>query len=172
MISPLLIWATFFLIPVNSADAAAIKKCNYRFCKTLSNTFMVGKFNDVAFTGAICSVDGSRVGTIGDSGEAYLLDGTLISEFSPKGLEQKFSPDFFSTYTLKLSPNANYHPYSTSGVGHETPQKNQARFLNDRTWILPLRAIEILDKKHGYVLDNIQGGEDDCILFKTNVIPQ
>lgn len=134
---------------------------------------MVGKFNDVAFTGAICSVGGSRIGTISDSGEAYLLeDGTRISQYNPSGLQQKFSPDFFSTYTLKLSPNAKYHPYSTSGVGHQTPQGNQAKFLNDRTWILPLKDVQILEKKNGYVLDNIQGGEDDCILFKTNVIPQ
>lgn len=132
--------------------------CDFVFCDGTSD-FTVGKSVDVAFTGKICHKDGTIIGTVDESGEAYLEDGTRISKYSPTGLTQNFSPSFFKTASIKSTK------YVHSGVSHETPQQNQGQFLDGKLWTLPIESYQVLNSK-GQVTDELSGG---CIKFSTRV---
>lgn len=139
---------------------------------------MVGEYADKPFTQAICHKDGSmHVGIVGQTGEAYKVDynnhgqgkAVKISDWHPYGLHQKFSASFFKSYTLP-------HQHHSSGIGHETPQQNQAKFLNGQCFTVPLKAYQVLKKDyHGHwnVEKNVHTDESDymhdCVAFKTMV---
>ena len=144
-------------------------KCRFRFCDN-KTVFKVGKYNDRSFTSAICSRYSNKiVGHVDSTGEAYLIGkyyyATPISKYCPYDLKQKFSPSFFKSFNV----NKYYGYTQLSGVGHETPQQNQAQFLHNKCWALPLTAYQVLGK-HGYVIDNKHPRSRplvDCVAFKT-----
>jgi hypothetical protein len=58
--------------------------------------------------------------------------------------------------------------------GHETPQQNQLDFLNNVCIILPLKAYQVLDGKHGNVIYEPRPSGSpfyDCVAFTTVVRP-
>jgi len=140
---------------------AAGPSCKFVFCSGPIQ-FTVGKSSDIPFTGKICRNDGTLIGTIDESGEAWLEGGTPISKYSPPGLAQKFSPNFFRTAPIKATK------YVYSGIAHQLPQLNQGKFLNGKTWILPVKAYQVLNRK-GDVTAELVGGKYDCIKFSTRV---
>lgn len=137
------------------------KKCMFKFCDG-KRVVYVGK-NDKALTSAICSKKyGVKIGSVDETGEAYLVHykRIRISKWKPYGLKQSFAPSFFKAYTK--------HGKNASGVGHEVAQQNQAKFLNKKCWILPLKAYQVWDKKTGGWVEKY--GKDpyvDCISFCT-----
>ena len=153
-------------------------KCRFVFCDE-RKWYVVGKRSDKAFTGRICHKHGKTIGTIDRSGEAYLLSAKRgqhgqhtklykhplpISLYAPKHLKQRFSPSFFKAYTVG-------HRHKYSGVGHEHPQQNQAKYLHNKCWALPVHAYQVLDKK-GHVKTEVhsEGNElKDCVEFCTKL---
>ncbi len=148
-------------------------ECKFSFCYDYHkpsyglNAFMIGRYSDRPFTPAICDKYGKFVvGVVGSTGEAYVMEDwkkTLISNYSPYGLAQNFSPSFFKTFALDR--------VQRSGVGHETPQQNQLNYLDNKCIVLPLTAYQKLDK-YGHVIDNVHPrGRPfvDCVAFRTTV---
>lgn len=146
--------------------------CEFTFCDEsgLESSGKIydlkGSSSDKAFTKAICRADkGKHIGVVGSTGEAYYQskDGskTLLSAWSPSGLEQQFSSSFFKTYSLG---NDKY-----SGVGHEEPQENQGKYLNNKCFVLPITAYEVLDHQTGTVIDNKHPKDSfkACVAFNT-----
>lgn len=137
--------------------------CTFKFCDG-KRVLYVGK-SDRALTSAICSKKyGVKIGSVDQTGEAY-LDGyhrIPISKWKPYGLKQSYTPSFFKAYT-KYGKNV-------SGVGHEVPQQNQAHFLNNKCWILPLKAYQVWNKKTGGWVEKYgKNPYVDCISFCTRV---
>eukprot|EP00181_Compsopogon_caeruleus_P000402 CAMPEP_0184678558 /NCGR_PEP_ID=MMETSP0312-20130426/1305_1 /TAXON_ID=31354 /ORGANISM="Compsopogon coeruleus, Strain SAG 36.94" /LENGTH=377 /DNA_ID=CAMNT_0027127377 /DNA_START=372 /DNA_END=1505 /DNA_ORIENTATION=- len=105
-------------------------------------------------------------GVVGGTREAKIRDSTSgtyipISQWSPPGLRQRFSPSFFKTF-------ATVKPTMRSGVGYETPQQNQAEFLDYSCVILPFAAYQILDAA-GNVINNVNTNDPlDCVSFQTD----
>lgn len=156
------------LAAIAVSEASCYNKCRFRFCDYRS-TFKVGVKNDLPFTGPICAKDGTRIGHVDSTGEAYITYKyrvTPISKWHPYGLKQKFSPSFFKSFGIYKY----YGKYvDLSGIGHETPQQNQAHFLNRKCFIVPLTAYQVLDKR-GNVVKNVHPRGyplRDCVAFKT-----
>eukprot|EP00181_Compsopogon_caeruleus_P004781 CAMPEP_0184677494 /NCGR_PEP_ID=MMETSP0312-20130426/77_1 /TAXON_ID=31354 /ORGANISM="Compsopogon coeruleus, Strain SAG 36.94" /LENGTH=348 /DNA_ID=CAMNT_0027125401 /DNA_START=33 /DNA_END=1079 /DNA_ORIENTATION=+ len=104
------------------------------------------------------------VGVVGGSREASVRVGTSyvkISQWAPPGLTQRFSPSFFKTYSTVV-------PHMRSGVGYETPQQNQAAFLDMSCVRLPFAAYQILDT-NGNVINNVNTIDPrDCVDFQVD----
>ncbi len=137
--------------------------CTFKFCDG-KRVLYVGK-SDRALTSAICSKKYRvKIGSVDQTGEAY-LDGyhrIPISKWKPYGLKQSYTPSFFKAYT-KYGKNE-------SGVGHEVPQQNQAHFLSNKCWILPLKAYQVWNKKTGGWVEKYgKNPYVDCISFCTRV---
>lgn len=163
---------TAFLLALAAAISlsSACYPCRFRFCDGRSKFRLPAKA-DRAFTGKICSLYGKPiVGHVDSTGEARVVlpyrKVVKISKWSPYGLKQKFSPSFFKSY--------NVHSYAYgkkiafSGIGHETAQQNQAKFLGKKCFFVPLTAYQVLDKK-GNVIDNKHPTNPyvDCVAFRT-----
>lgn len=166
--------------PVRKTDAPRVtakpkakkcgETCRFAFCTKDHEYFYDPHFffgvPDQAFTPAIC--DPTKhviVGHVDEAGEAHVWDHyrfTPISHFHPDGLSQKYTPSFFKTYGIGYG-------YDLSGVGHETPQGNQAELLDGKCIVLPLKAYQILDYPSGTVIDNIHPSPDsryeECVAF-------
>lgn len=151
------------------SDTTCYDKCRFRFCD-YRTTFKVAMMNDVPFADAICAKDGTRIGHVDSTGEAFIFykhNFARISEWYPHGLKQNFSPSFFKSFGI-------YKRYGNSvdlsGIGHETPQQNQVHFLHKKCFVVPLTAYQILNEK-GHVVDNLHPKRDralyDCVAFKT-----
>mmetsp|Transcript_18237 Transcript_18237/g.38087 ORF Transcript_18237/g.38087 Transcript_18237/m.38087 type:complete len:348 (-) Transcript_18237:390-1433(-) len=104
------------------------------------------------------------VGVVGGSREASVLVGgsfVQISQWSPAGLRQNFSPSFFKTFALAV-------PSMRSGVGYETPQQNQNEFIDLACVRLPFAAYQILNSA-GFVIDNVNTNSPrDCVEFQAD----
>uniref|UniRef100_A0A7S1XH88 VWFA domain-containing protein n=1 Tax=Compsopogon caeruleus TaxID=31354 RepID=A0A7S1XH88_9RHOD len=102
------------------------------------------------------------VGVVGGSREASVRVGgsfVKISQWTPQGLAQRFSPSFFKTFSTVF-------PSMRSGVGYETPQRNQADFLDMSCVRLPFAAYQKLDSS-GNVIDNVNTEDPrDCVDFQ------
>lgn len=113
------------LVAVSVSEASCYSKCRFFFCD-YRTSFKVGVKNDFPFTGPICKKDGTRIGHVDSTGEAYVYryyKFIRISKWHPYGLKQKFSPSFFKSYTIRQYRGKKLY---LSGIGHETPQQNQA----------------------------------------------
>jgi hypothetical protein len=154
-----------------AASSAVGKGCGYQckftFCPN-QGPLSLGQ-PDKALTGAICDKYGHiYVGHVDSTGEAYVEHyygaKTPISLYQPQGLRQAFSPSFWKSYGFDY-----YHGkrVDLSGVGHETPQQNQADFLHGKCFILPLTAYQVLDSQYGNVIDNKHPTDPfvDCVAF-------
>jgi hypothetical protein len=146
-------------------------QCRFIFCPA-QGPVTLGK-PDVSLTNPICDKHGKiHVGHVDSTGEAYVDEDhgykTLISKFSPPGLTQNFSPSFWKSFDFNYHYNGKTH--DLSGVGHETPQQNQASFLLGKCFILPLTAYQVLDKPYGNVIDNKHPTDPfvDCVAFTVN----
>jgi hypothetical protein len=153
--------AVLGLALVSAARGSCYNSCRFKFCSN-TDTLTIGQ-PDVALGPAICDKYGQVcVGHVDSTGEAYVVDydPKRISQWSPSGLKQNFSPSFFKSYGL---------PDGRSSVGHEVPQQNQGNFLHNRCFILPLTAYQVLNKPGGVVIDNIHPQPStsltDCIAF-------
>jgi hypothetical protein len=143
--------------------------CRFTFCPS-QDSFSPGT-PDTALTNPICDKYYKiHVGHVDSTGEAYVYKyGQFIpiSQYSPSGLNQNFSPSFFKSFGYDK-----YHSYwhDLSGVGHETPQQNQADFLHGKCFILPLTAYQVLDRPYGNVIDNVHPSNPyhDCVAFTVN----
>jgi len=117
-------------------------------------------------TGGVIQRKGNTfiVGVVGGSREASILDeGSFvrISQWSPPGLKQNFSPSFFKTFALAV-------PSMRSGVGYETPQQNQKEFIDLACVRLPFAAYQILNTA-GFVIDNVNTNNPrDCVEFQAD----
>lgn len=156
-----------FLSCAALSEASCYGTCRFQFC---DGTSTIKAKPDVSLTVPICLRDGKPVGIV-NTGEALLRRRRFvrISKYMPHGLLQNFSSSFFKTYNVRV------HSYGRkvdrSGVGHETPQQNQIRFLNNKCWILPVTAYQVLNER-GYVIDNKHPNRPlvDCIAFKTVLV--
>lgn len=113
------------------------KSCRFRLCRP--SRVSLGKPIDKAQTSAIC-LRGRRVGIV-NSGEALVRTRKSyvpVSKISPRGLKQNYSPSFFKTFALDMGRG------NSSGIGHETPQQNQDRFLNNRCVALPVNEYQVI----------------------------
>eukprot|EP00181_Compsopogon_caeruleus_P003254 CAMPEP_0184685160 /NCGR_PEP_ID=MMETSP0312-20130426/17911_1 /TAXON_ID=31354 /ORGANISM="Compsopogon coeruleus, Strain SAG 36.94" /LENGTH=346 /DNA_ID=CAMNT_0027138981 /DNA_START=48 /DNA_END=1088 /DNA_ORIENTATION=- len=104
------------------------------------------------------------VGVVGGSREASILVGgsfVRISQWSPAGLRQNFSPSFFKTFALAV-------PSMRSGVGYETAQQNQNEFIDLACVRLPFAAYQIINTA-GFVIDNVNTNDPrECVEFQAN----
>jgi hypothetical protein len=131
--------AEYYVSPTSPGTCG--KTCRFTFCPAKADFhFPIGK-PDIAVTPAICDATGQVVvGHVGATSEAYVANSNAgavpISSFSPSGLRQKFSPSFFKSFGLTDGSGL-------SGVGHETPQQNQASYLDKLCVILPSTLITI-----------------------------
>jgi hypothetical protein len=143
--------------------------CRFTFCPYQG--FVGLGQPDVALTTAICDkYNQINVGHVDSTGEAFVYDPyyryyTRISQYSPAGLAQNFSPSFWKSYGLYSYFNGQYH--DLSGIGHETPQQNQAYYVKGKCFILPLTAYQVLDRPYGNVVDNVHPNNPfvDCVAF-------
>mmetsp|Transcript_28528 Transcript_28528/g.69437 ORF Transcript_28528/g.69437 Transcript_28528/m.69437 type:complete len:205 (-) Transcript_28528:229-843(-) len=120
---------------------------------------------DVAITGPISSPN-YKVAHVDQTKEAYICsDGQPIpiSKYTPAGLSQPFSASFFKSYEIR-TPGV----CEMSGIGHETPQGNQAMYLAGLKVIVPLGAYQIADEESCNVVDNRHPTDDltDCVMFE------
>lgn len=181
--SPFAAAAALAALAVTTVSAAYVtdvcnSKCRFKFCDG-EQEFKVGGYADKPFTGAICDKRGKiHVGIVGQTGEAYVVEYTRvghgtsekISEWHPHGLLQNFSPHFFKSFAIS-------HEKHSSGIGHETPQQNQEKFLDGKCFTLGLRAYQVIEKSnYGHdwnVVKNVQtvygDPKVDCVAFKTTV---
>lgn len=156
------------LHPVRQAFKPCYNSCRFRFCDYKIH-FKIGEQHGMAFTGAICSNLGTRIGLVKTTGEAYVFDGrnvVKLSKWLPKGLNKLFSATFFKSYTL--------HDQNLSGIGHEEMKKNQLWFLNNRCFVLPLTSYQVLHR-FGYVVGvkHPKGSPFlDCVEFITHTPSQ
>ena len=160
----------FFLALLSSSFILAVqgnscfKSCKFSFCP--DQAVWQGGVPDVPFTNRICDPTGKiKIGSVDSTKEALVRRKFFlqrISRFNPPGLLQNYSPSFFKSYRIPFS--------KFSGVGHETPQQNQADFISFKCIILPLERYQILDKKHN-VIDNVSGKNPlvDCVAFRVNI---
>ena len=145
--------------------------CRFRFCyhKTV---FRVGRIIERPFTGAICKKDGTRIGVVGETGEAWVLGlhkFVPISKWRPSGLKQRFSPSFFKSYARLRRSKYGYFS-SVSGVGHEKPQQNQLKFLNNKCFVLPIKAYQIIEGAKKVIVNRHRDHPfRDCVSFRTRV---
>lgn len=154
------------LLLLGLAGLAAANPCNpdcrFQFC---ANTFdwTVG-LPDRPFTGKIC-LNGVRIGPGVQTGEAWIgtLPAKRLSRAALPKLSQPFSPDFVRGITDK----------SGSALAHQTPQGNQADYLNELCMRVPIMKYSI---KVGGMYENRKGGKHtDCIGLTTELpdpIPQ
>ena len=140
--------------------------CKYNFCYG-GVTIKVGGEFDKALSAPICK-GRKKLGTV-NLGLAWLLEEdsryyyfTPIEYWHPRGLKQQFSPSFFKAYPAQSDS-------SKSGIGHETPQQNQLRYLNRRSWVIPLKSAQIVGPHSMKVRSNANYHYfgDNCISFKT-----
>jgi hypothetical protein len=152
----------------NSAGAAVPEcytSCAFTFCPYTAS--ITPGTPDRPLTGAICSKDPSViVGHVDETGEALVATpgGPLaISSYNPTGLRQRFPPSFWKAYGLPVPPGGT----DLSGVGHETPQQNQANYITGQCFILPLREYQILNRPGGYVVANVRPTQplSQCVAF-------
>jgi hypothetical protein len=139
-------------------------QCRFTFCPT-QGPVRLGR-PDRPRTNAICDkFNRINVGHVDSTGEAYVERSngrrTRISQYRPRGLRQNFSPSFWKSYGLEGRRRR-----ERSGVGHETPQRNQANYLSGRCFILPLTAYQVLDRD-GNVIGNRRPRNPffDCVAF-------
>lgn len=176
----LAIAALAIIANISSASATnCYNKCRFRFCNGESS-FPFGKKSDTSFTGAICDKTGRHtVGHVGSSGEALVVvnknkvERTVmtrhiyavpISQWSPSGLKQRFSPSFFKSFGVyKRCGN---RMVERSGIGHEVAQQNQKAFLASQCFFVPITAYQVMNKKN-HVVDNKHPRDTkrDCIAF-------
>jgi hypothetical protein len=135
--------------------------CRFTFCP--DQPYLSLGTPDTAISNAICDkYHKIYVGHVDSTGEACVEEHkgcTPISHYYPSGLLQKFSPSFWKSFGLY------YH--DLSGVGHETPQQNQASFLHGKCFVLPLTAYQVLSGPYGNVIDNVHPTNPhvDCVAF-------
>lgn len=164
---------TLFFALVLCLSFVTINANCFKWCRFYFNTnkvYLVGKKNDAAFTGPI-KLKGEDIGHIDETGEAHLVFphinyfGIPISKYKRIGLKQSFSPSFFKSYNVYTTAGGP----ALSGVGHETPQQNQANFLKWKCWALPIRAYQVLDKNGNVVANKHPRGNPlrDCVSFWT-----
>jgi hypothetical protein len=83
---------------------------------------------DAALTDPICSKKpGVYAWNVGSTyGARVLVSGAYrsISQYTPPGLAQSFSPSFRKRYSVSLPYKSKY--YSNFGVGNEVPHQSQA----------------------------------------------
>jgi hypothetical protein len=122
--------------------------CRFTFCP--SQSYLSLGTPDTAISNAICDkYHKIYVGHVDSTGEAFVEKHggfTPISQWSPPGLLQHFTPSFWKSFGLKYN--------DLSGVGHETPQQNQG-FLHGKCFVLPLTAYQVLSGPYGNVIDNV-----------------
>lgn len=153
-----LLWLHFY----SATAVGCAPKCQFSLCEP--SMVSLRKPSDVAQTSAIC-LKGQRLGIV-NSGEAYIRRDrsryTPISKVRRAGLKQAYSPHFFKTFVIRNM---------TSGVGHETPQQNQSKFLNETCIALPLQEYQTIQQvgKKVIVRDNIILSRKrplrDCVSF-------
>lgn len=150
--------------PVGSNAPSCDCTCRFEFCGKQTG-FKVSGVTDKPFTGKICSKGHEVIGTIDESGEAHLIDHKIskISKLIFPGLQQRFSPSFFKTFTVDDQKN--------SGVGHEVAQTNQAQFLDNKCWALPIRGYQVLNAEGNVVDEKHPRGNPlhDCVCFTTHI---
>ncbi len=123
-----------------------------RTLKDLSSRYTVG-LPGLPFTDQIC-IDGKKIGPGANSGEPEI--GTLpskpISTAALVGLSQPFSPSFVKTITKGEG----------SALTHETPQGNQANYLEELCVKVPIQSYTV--KVNGTV-ENVRtdNNQTDCI---------
>jgi len=137
--------------------------CRFEFCDGKKNIIIGAP--DIHLTDSICKKDGTNIGVVGQTGQAKVKAAgsslTKISKYSPAGLNQNFSPSFFKAFSIPMT--------GTSGVGHEVPQQNQNKFLDNLCVVLPLRSYQKLNGA-GALIDNVHTSDPkDCIKFTTTV---
>jgi hypothetical protein len=139
--------------------------CAFTFCPYQAS--ITPGTPDRPLSGAICSRDPTVVvGHVDETGEALLATpaGTVpISQYAPAGLRQRFPPSFWKAYGLPVQPGGT----DLSGVGHETPQQNQADFLAGSCFVLPLREYQVLNRVGGSVIANVRTSQPlvQCVAF-------
>eukprot|EP00179_Madagascaria_erythrocladioides_P021383 CAMPEP_0198336492 /NCGR_PEP_ID=MMETSP1450-20131203/21019_1 /TAXON_ID=753684 ORGANISM="Madagascaria erythrocladiodes, Strain CCMP3234" /NCGR_SAMPLE_ID=MMETSP1450 /ASSEMBLY_ACC=CAM_ASM_001115 /LENGTH=382 /DNA_ID=CAMNT_0044041231 /DNA_START=178 /DNA_END=1326 /DNA_ORIENTATION=+ len=158
-------------LPSYHRQGACFTGCEFYFCDG-ATSFALGK-PDVSITTAICK-DDIIVGHIDATGEALVSEGngfTPISAFDPaprNGVEllQSFPSSFFKSFTTFCFECGNVEK---SGIGHETPQRNQIDYLDGLCVVVPIWAYQRLDND-GLVLENFAPREDEaCVAFSVTV---
>jgi hypothetical protein len=148
-----------------AAAAECFSSCAFTFCPYQAS--ITPGTPDRPLSGAICSRDPTViVGHVDETGEALLVTpaGTVpISQYAPAGLRQRFTPSFWKAFGLPVQPGST----DLSGVGHETPQQNQAAFLAGRCFVLPLREYQVLNRAGGSVIANVRPNQPlvQCVAF-------
>jgi hypothetical protein len=149
----------------SAAAAECFSSCAFTFCPYQAS--ITPGTPDRPLSGAICSRDPTViVGHVDETGEALLAAtaGTVpISQYAPAGLRQRFPPSFWKAYGLPVQPGGT----DLSGVGHETPQQNQADFLAGSCFVLPLREYQVLNRVGGSVIANVRTSQPlvQCVAF-------
>jgi len=147
---------SFAAVPISVRQGGCGASCAFYFCGKPGTTYELD-LPDSPITGPICR-DGVLIGHVDSAGEA-LVDGvTPISQWTPTGLLQKFPSSFFKPYGIYT------FDYEVSGIGHETPQRNQADFIPGHCYELPLVSYQVLNADYT-VLNNFGGNPSDCISF-------
>lgn len=143
------------------------QSCRFTLCRR--SVVSMGLPYDRAQTSAIC-LRGRRVGIV-NSGEALVRTRksfVRISKVSPRGLKQSYTPHFFKTFAINKE--------RFSGIGHETPQQNQAGFLNNRCIALPVQEYQVLGKmgNRTVVVDNKKLSRKfplkNCVSFRVKAV--
>lgn len=128
--------------------------------------------NDTAITSPIC-LSGGVVGVV-HTGEAHIMRKdkyVCISKFGggalrDKRLLQPYAPSFFKTFSVRNG--------TRSGIGHETPQQNQAEgFLDNKCILLPVTEYQQVDQRDGSLIVTYNVRLEgrpllDCVSFRVS----
>lgn len=159
---------TIILLLLGSpAAGTCYSKCRFVFCDSRT-AFFVGGTPDIPFTGPICDKHGRHIiGDVGRVGEAVVVGHTRnesISKWRPDGLVKPFPADFFQSFAIP----ATKHNYAHSGIGHDVAEKNQAKFIKGKCFLVPIEEYKVLDKLGKVVSTrNSSDPKHDCVAFHT-----
>lgn len=164
--------------PLNITSPTARRKvsecgqfCRFHLCKfnghslRLPDTsFIILNAPNVATAPYICRSQTS-IGQITGTLEASVADGDRlvpISNWSPRGLEKPFAPNFLGAGKIPLLP--------WSGVTRRAVEEDQWSFLHDKCFVLPVTGYQIIRSGTYRVLRNQrlkQSDRSNCVSFRT-----
>ena len=109
MISQIILALTLLALSFGKETYPCYRHCRFHFCDDRTGFHVKSAVADKPFSGAICDIEGYHVGTVTETGEAWVKTEVkrdysyfeLISEWSPRGLKHRFSKTFFKALSVK-----------------------------------------------------------------------